>query len=160
MNKRADHMTDKSQISQTILQKNSDDFIIYNRQNAATLRIYNKDFENEIKQEFAKNFVAQNVIQNIIDNEDFDIHQRILTFQDLIYVLTRCRQKMINIYHASKIHGHQEFDKIIEKIFRIYYFFKMKKQIEETIRKCDICVRTKHNQHKLYELLKSLSTLD
>ena len=67
---------------------------------------------------------------------------------------------MINIYHASKIHEHQEFDKIIERIFRIYYFLKMRKQIEETIRKCDICVRTKHNRHKSYELLKSSSTSD
>ena len=88
------------------MQKNSNDFIVYNRQNAATLRVYNRDLEKKIKQKLAKNIVAQNVIQNIADNEDFDIHQEMLTFQDLIYVFTRCRQKMINIYHASKIHGH------------------------------------------------------
>ena len=145
MSKRADHMTDKSQVSQIILQKNSDDFIIYNRQNAATLRVYNRNLENKIKQELAKDFVAQNVILNIADNEDFDIHQEMLTFQDLIYVLKKCKQEVINIYHASKIHGHQEFDKIIERIFRTYYFFKMRKQINETIRKCDICARIKHN---------------
>ena len=34
----------------------------------------------------------------------------------------------------------------------------MKKRIEKTIRKCDICARTKHDRHKFYELLKSLST--
>ena len=67
-------MTDKSQINQMILQKNSDDFIIYNKQNAVTLRVYNRNLENKIKQELAKNFVVQNVIQNIINNEDFDIH--------------------------------------------------------------------------------------
>ena len=140
------------------MQKNLNGFIIYNRQNAATLRVYNRDLENKIKQELAKDFVAQNVIQNIIDNENFDIHQKILTFQDLIYVFTKCRQEVINIYHALKIHGHQEFNKIIEKIFRIYYFSKIRKQIDETIRKCDICVRIKHNRHKFYELLKSSST--
>ena len=37
-------MTDKSQINQTILHKNLNDSIVYNRQNAATLRVYNKDF--------------------------------------------------------------------------------------------------------------------
>ena len=74
LNRRADHMTDKFQVNQIILQKNSDGFIIYNRQNAATLRVYNKDLENKIKKELAKNFVAQNVIQNIADNKDFDIH--------------------------------------------------------------------------------------
>ena len=67
---------------------------------------------------------------------------------------------MINIYHTSKIHEHQEFDKIIERIFKIYYFSKIKKQIEEAIRKCDICVKIKHNQHKFYKLLKNSSTSD
>ena len=98
------------------------------------------------------------MIQNIINNEDFDIRQKILTFRDLIYVFTRCRQEMINIYYTSKIHGHQDFNKIIEKISRIYYFLKMRKQIEETIRKCDICAKIKHNRHKFYGLLKNLST--
>ena len=153
-------MTDKSQVNQIILQENSNNFIVYNKQNAATLRVYNRDLEKKIKQELAKNIVVQNVIQNIADNEDFDIHQEILIFRDLIYVLTRCKQKVINIYHASKIHGHQEFDKIIERIFRIYYFLKMRKQINETIRKCDICVKIKHNRHKFYELLKNPSTSD
>ena len=142
------------------MQKNPNDFIIYNKQNAVTLRVYNKDLENKIKQELAKDIVAQNVIQNIVDNEDFNIHQEILTFQDLIYVSTRCRQEVINIYHNSKIHEHQEFDKIIERIFRIYYFLKMRKRVEETIKRCDVCVKAKHNRHKFYELFKSLSTSD
>jgi hypothetical protein len=30
-------MTDRSQINQTILQQNQNDFIVYNKQNAATL---------------------------------------------------------------------------------------------------------------------------
>ena len=83
-----------------------------------------------------------------------------LTFQSLIYVLTRCKQEVINIYHVSKIYEHQDFDKIIEKIFKTYHFSKMRRQIENTIRRCDICVKVKHNQHKFYELLKSPSTLD
>ena len=67
-------MTDRFQVNQIILQKNRDDSIIYNRQNAVTLRVYNKNLENKIKQELAKNFVAQNVIQNIVDNENFEIY--------------------------------------------------------------------------------------
>ncbi len=56
------------------------------------------------------------------------------------------------------IHEHQNLNKIIERIFRIYYFFKMRKQIEDIIRKCNICIWTKHSQHRLCELLKSLNT--
>ncbi len=156
-------MTDKSQINQTILQQNQNDFIVYNKQNAATLQIYNQDLEKWIKLKLAKNSVAQNIIKNIADNVNFEIINEILTFQDLIYVSTRCRQKIINDYHESMIHKHQNSNKIIERISRIsriYYFSKMRKQIENIIRKCNICIQTKHSWHKFYKLLKSLSTSD
>jgi len=51
-------------------------------------------------------------------------------------------------------------NKIIERIFRIYYFFKMRKQIKNIIRKCNICIQMKHSQHRFYNLLKSFSTSD
>ncbi len=153
-------MTDRSQVNQTILQENSDDSIVYNRQNAATLRINNKDLEKRVKLKLAKNSVAQDIIENIENNANFEIINEILTFQNLIYVSTRCKQEMIDNHHKSMIHEHQDLNKIIERISRIYYFSKMRKQIEDIIRKCDVCICTKYNQHKLYELLKSLSTLN
>ena len=73
-------MTDKSQINQTILHENSNDSIVYNRQNAATLRVYNRDLKKRIKQKLAKNSIAQNIMKNIADNEDFKIQNEILTF--------------------------------------------------------------------------------
>ncbi len=160
LSRRADHMTDRSQVNQTILQKNSDDSIVYNRQNAVTLRINNRDLEKRVKLELAKNSVAQDIIKNIENNANFEIINEILTFQNLIYVSTRCRQEMINDHHKLMIHEHQDSNKIIERISRIYYFSKMRKQVEDIIRKCNVCVHMKHNQHKFYELLKSLSTSD
>ena len=106
MNKRADHITNKSQVNQVILQENSDDSIIYNRQNAITLRVHNKDLEKKIKLKFTKNSIVQNIMRHITENTDFEIQNEILTFQDLIYIFTKCRQEMINIYHVSKIHEH------------------------------------------------------
>ena len=91
LSRRADHMTDRSQVNQTILQQNQNDFIVYNKQNAATLRIYNKDLEKRIKLKLVKNSVTQNIIENIADNANFEIINEILTFQDLIYVSARCR---------------------------------------------------------------------
>ncbi len=67
---------------------------------------------------------------------------------------------MINDHHKLMIHEHQDLNKIIERISRIYYFLKMRKQVEDIIRKCNVCIHMKHNQHKFYELLKSLSTSD
>jgi len=133
-------MKDRSQVNQTILQQNSDNSIVYNRQNAATLRIYNQNLEKRIKLKLAMNLVAQNIIENIADNTNFEITNEILTFQDLIYVSIRCRQEVINDYHESMIHEHQESNKIIERISRTYYFLKMKKQVEDIIRKCDVCI--------------------
>ncbi len=115
LSKRADHMTDRSQVNQTILQENQDDFIVYNKQNAVTLRIYNRDLEKWVKLKLAKNSVAQNIIENIEDNANFEIINKILTFQDLIYVSTRCRQEMINDHHESMIHEHQDSNRIIER---------------------------------------------
>ncbi len=160
LSRRANHMTDRSQVNQTILQENFDDSIVYNKQNAATLQINNRDLEKRVKLKLAKNSVAQDIIKNIENNANFKIINEILTFQDLIYVSTRWRQEMIDDHHKSMIHEHQSSNKIIEKIFRIYYFSKMRKQIEDIIRRCDVCIWMKHNQHKLYELLKSLSTSD
>jgi len=91
LSRRANHMTDKSQVNQTILQENSDNSIVYNKQNAATLRINNRDLEKRVKLELAKNSVAQDIIKNIENNVNFEIINEILTFQDLIYILTRCR---------------------------------------------------------------------
>ncbi len=36
----------------------------------------------------------------------------------------------------------------------------MRKQMKDTIRKCDVCIWTKHDRYRLYELLKSLSMSD
>ncbi len=107
-----------------------------------------------------KNSVTQNIIKNIENNVNFEIINEILTFQNLIYVSTKCRWEIINNYHKLMIHEHQDSNKIIERIFKIYYFSKMRKQIEDIIRKCNMYICTKHNQHKLYELLKSFSTSD
>ena len=84
-------MTNRSQVNQTILQENSDDSIVYNRQNAITLRINNRDLEKRVKIELAKNSVAQDIIENIENNANFEIINEILTFQNLIYVSTKCR---------------------------------------------------------------------
>ncbi len=73
-------MTDKSQINQTILQKNSDDLIVYNKQNAATLWINNRNLEKWVKLKLAKNSVTQNIIENIENNVNFEIINEILTF--------------------------------------------------------------------------------
>ena len=126
-------MINRLQINQTILQQNQNDSIVYNKQNAATLWIYNKDLKKKIKLKLMKNSIMQNIIENIADNLNFELMNEILTFQNLIYVSTKCRQEMINDYHKLRVHEHQEFNKIIEIIFRMYYFSKLKKQDRKSV---------------------------
>jgi len=73
-------MTDRSQVNQIILQENSDDSIVYNRQNAATLQINNRDLEKRVKLELTKNSITQDIIKNIKNNANFEIINEILTF--------------------------------------------------------------------------------
>ena len=68
LSRKANHITDISQVNQIILQKNSDNFIVYNRQNTVTLRVYNKNLEKRTNQELVKNLVAQNIKKNIVKN--------------------------------------------------------------------------------------------
>ena len=124
------------------------------------MRIENKDFEKEIKQALEKDKVAQDIIKNITDHDGFDEENGLLTFQGLIYIPTKCREGLYRTYHESKVHRHQGVDKIVERISRIYYFPKIRKYIEERIKSCDIYRKIKYNRHKLYELIKSPSTLD
>jgi len=145
LSKKVNHMINKLQINQTILQENLNDSIVYNKQNAVTLWINNRDLEKQVKLKLAKNSVMQDIIKNIENNVNFEIINEILTFQDLIYVSTKCKQKIINNHHKLIIHEHQNLNKIIEKIFKIYYFSKIRKQIENIIRKCNVYICIKHN---------------
>ena len=71
---------------------------------------------------------------------NFEIINEILTFQDLIYVLTKCKQKMINDHYKLMMHEHQDSNQIIERIFKTYYFLKIRKQVENIIRKGNVCI--------------------
>ena len=53
-----------------------------------------------------KDSVTQNIIENISDNLNFEFINEILIFQNLIYVLMKCKQEMINDYHESRVHEH------------------------------------------------------
>ena len=103
--------------------------------------------------------LAQQVLQNIRDHESFKKEKDLLLFQGLVYVPVSLQQKLIEESHFNKTHSHQGIDKMIERLTRTYYFSHMRKKVKEIVRKCDICRRSKADQHKLYGLLKSLRTL-
>ena len=102
--------------------------------------------------------LAQQVLQNIRNHESFKKKKGLLLFQGLVYVPVSLQQKLIEESHFNKTHGHQGIDKTIERLTRTYYFPHMRKKVEEIVRKCDICRRSKADRHKPYGLLKSPRT--
>ena len=87
--------------------------------------------------------LAQQVLQNIRDHKSFEKEKGLLLFQDLVYVPVSLQQKLIEESHFNKTHSHQGIDKTIERLTRTYYFSHMRKKVNEIVRKCDICRRSK-----------------
>ena len=130
----------------------------FNRQFNLTIWVEDDVFKNEIRKALENNKLAQQVLQNIRDHKSFKKEKGLLLFQGLIYIPVSLQQKLIEESHFNKTHGHQGIDKMIERLTRTYYFTHIRKKVEEIVRKCDICRRSKADQHKPYGLLKSPRT--
>ena len=130
----------------------------FNRQFNLIIQIKNDVFENEIWKALKNDKLAQQVLQNIRDHKSFEKEKGLLLFQDLVYVPVSLQQKLIEESHFNKTHSHQGIDKTIERLTRTYYFSHMRKKVNEIVRKCDICRRSKADWHKPYGLLKSPRT--
>ncbi|KAM4062066.1 reverse transcriptase (RNA-dependent DNA polymerase) [Hirsutella rhossiliensis] len=70
--------------------------------------------------------------------------------QGKIFVPEELQDEVIREIHEHPTHGHQGIRRTMERIRRIYDFPRMKKRISETIRKCELCARSKAERHKPY----------
>ena len=66
------------------------------------------------------------IIKKIERHSEMKIMKKLLLFQELIYVLSATRKKMIEWYHDNALTEHFEIDKIMKLIFRNYYFSQMR----------------------------------
>lgn len=158
LSRRADYLREKPIVSQAVLQQDKHGNMSYNRQFNLTMRVEDDVFENEVRKVLEDDKLAQQVLQNIKDHESFEKQEGLLLFQGLVYVPVSLRQKLIDECHSNKTHSHQGIDKTIERLTRTYYFPHLRKKVEEVVRKCDICRRSKSDRHKPYGLLKSPTT--
>ncbi|KAM4064780.1 reverse transcriptase (RNA-dependent DNA polymerase) [Hirsutella rhossiliensis] len=76
--------------------------------------------------------------------------------QGKIFVPEELQDEVIREIHEHPTHGHQGIRRTMERIRRIYDFPRMKKRISETIRKCELCARSKAERHKPYGELQPL----
>jgi hypothetical protein len=68
----------------------------------------------------------------------------------------KLRKQLVTEIHEHPLHGHQGVNKTLERIKRTYEFPNMKTLVEQIIRQCDMCARSKARRHKPYGELQPL----
>ena len=87
-----------------------------------------------------------------IDKEGF------LLFDNLIYVPKTLRTRVLELHHDSVTAGHFGVAKTFDLINRNFWWPKLRYDVKNFIRSCEICCRAKVPRHKPYGLLSPLST--
>jgi hypothetical protein len=81
-------------------------------------------------------------------------HEDYWSFWTKIYIPPPLRQTIFRIFHSSPTAGHPGRDATLELIKRDYYWPNLRSDIEEWIKNCDICQRTKIIRRKPHGELK------
>jgi hypothetical protein len=138
-----------------VMVQNSDGTLQINRI-AATSGISNQQILESIKEALPRDSFAKTVMALRNEHPSFELEDRLLYFEGLIYVLARVRDLVIQRSHDGPLIGHPGITKMLHIMHLAYFFPKMRIAVEDYIRKCTICRRSKHNKHVLYGLLQPL----
>ena len=80
----------------------------------------------------------------------------VLHYQGLPYVPEIIKTKLISRHHDNPLVGHFGIEKIQELLSRKYYLLTLRRDVEDYMRGCDICLALKTIRHKPYGDLQSL----
>ena len=80
----------------------------------------------------------------------------VLHHQNLLYVPEVIRTELISRHHNDLLAGHFGIKKIRELIARNYYWPSLRRDVEDYIRGCDVCLASKAVRHKPYGNLQCL----
>jgi hypothetical protein len=64
---------------------------------------------------------------------------KIILVEKKIYLSQKLRKKVFRQCHNVKIAEHQKNKDILKRMKRTYYFPKIRKYVENSVRKCDTC---------------------
>ena len=79
-----------------------------------------------------------------------------LQYRKLLYVPKIIRSKVIYRHHNNSLVGHFGIDKTRELVGRKYYWLSLRKDVENYVRGCNVCLASKAVRHKPYGDLQSL----
>ena len=111
----------------------------------------------QIKKKISQNKFMKKIIKKIKKLSEMKIVKKLLLFQELIYVSSATRKKMIKWHHNDALTEHFEINKMIKLISQNYYFLLIRQKVEKYIQQCKQCQKSKLKRHKLYEKLQSLN---
>ena len=73
------------------------------------------------------------IIKKIEEHLEMKVMKKLLLFQELIYMSSATRKKMIEQHHDDALTEHFEIDKMMKLIFRNYYFSQMRQKVKKHI---------------------------
>ena len=87
---------------------------------------------------------------------DYEEVDGVLHHQGLPFILEAIQIELISWHHNNSLAGHFDIDKTKELVGRKYYWPSLKKDVENYVRRYDVCLASKAIKHKLYGDLRSL----
>ena len=87
---------------------------------------------------------------------DYKEVDRVLHHQGLLFVPEAIQTELISRHHDDPLVGHFGIDKTRKLVGRKYYWPSLRKDVENYVRGCDICLTSKAVHHKPYGDLQSL----
>lgn len=153
LSRRSDYLENKKPISQAIfaLQPNGD--IEHNTQRlAATFQIQETHWKQDILNGYANDAFAKTL--EATPSRDFTRDSDNLWIIDnRVYVPLAMHQRIIREIHDQ---DHQGVGRTMERIMRHYYVPRLRNKVEDFVKSCDTCQRSRHERHKPYGLLQPL----
>lgn len=73
-----------------------------------------------------------------------------------LQVPTELQEQLVREIHSHTLHGHQGVTKTLERVKTTYTFPRIKKVVQDVIRQCSLCAKTKARRHKPYGELQPL----
>jgi len=83
----------------------------------------------------------------------------LLHYKNKIYILFNevIKNELIKLYYDNVLAEHYKVNKIIDLLFRKYYWINIMSNIWEYVASCTVCLRIQVSRHYLYDKLQLLS---
>jgi hypothetical protein len=155
ISRREDYMKGEQKPGVQVMVRNSNGTLQINRI-ATTSGISNEQIIERIKEALPTDTFAKTVIASRDEHPNFDLEDGLLYFEGLVYVPVRVRDLVMQRNHDGPLIGHPGVTKMLHLMHLTYFFPKMRIAVEDYVRKCAICRRSKHDKYAPYGLLQPL----